>query len=337
MAGLRSAVYRTLVGVEKLVSATRVGRKLKRTSVASGVYRSIYKACKPAGTVTTTILGHKLHLDPGDLQITRCLLVYGEAWERQQTEIFVSLVRNGMAVVDVGANLGYYTLLAARAVGSQGRVYAFEPDPKNYALLCRNVQENGYANVVSVRKAISDRSGTARLHLSDENFGSHTLSERSKNGTVVEVETVSLDDYFADFSGQIGVLKIDAEGAEELILDGMTALLSRCPELILLTEFFPRAIQAFGRSPEKYVKRLHAYGFKMFSFYGAERAIHPVDLDHLPSLIEPLVGEGTQRDHVDLLCVRGDGLPQLEWLRSASQSSQSSPITTETQGTILRV
>ena len=80
-----------------------------------------------------------------------------------------------MTAVDVGANLGYYTLLFAELVGPKGQVYAFEPVPYNASLLNRSVRANGYTNVIAVAKAVSNATGATTLHLNAGNFGNHTI------------------------------------------------------------------------------------------------------------------------------------------------------------------
>jgi tRNA G37 N-methylase Trm5 len=76
------------------------------------------------------------------------------AWERDTVRLFERILRAGDVVVDIGAHVGYFTLIAARSVGPEGRVYAFEPDPENYALLVRNIELNGYQNIMPIQKAV---------------------------------------------------------------------------------------------------------------------------------------------------------------------------------------
>jgi FkbM family methyltransferase len=84
-----------------------------------------------------------------------------------------------MTVVDIGANIGYYSLIAAEPIGTDGKVYAFEPDPDNYALLVRNVELNGYRNVETVEKAVSSESGFVTLYIDRSNFGNRSLGKNN--------------------------------------------------------------------------------------------------------------------------------------------------------------
>jgi FkbM family methyltransferase len=251
----------------------------------------------------TSSWGHKLYVDPGDLGIARCLLVYNGVWEPMETETFVSLLKKNMVVVDIGANVGYYTLLAARCVGSGGKVFAFEPEPKNYGLLCKNVMENGYTNIVTVPSAVSDRNGTSRLFLCPKNSGAHNLSARWQEESSIEVNTVTLDQYFSNYEGHIDVVKIDAEGVEELIFDGMSQLLSRYPNLILFTELNPPVGEC---SPERYLQKLSTRGFRILELREQDQTIRAIDDDHLTELTQPLHDQGIIGAHADLICIRGD-------------------------------
>ncbi|MGA8153341.1 MAG: FkbM family methyltransferase [Terriglobales bacterium] len=257
--------------------------------------------------------GHKLYVDPGDLGIARCLLVYKGIWEPLETETFISVLKKDMVVVDVGANVGYYTLLAARSVGSGGKVFAFEPEPKNYELLCKNVNENGYTNVVTVPSAVSDRGGTNHLFLSANNSGAHNLSKRWQEATFVDVNTVSLDEYFCNYEGRIDVLKVDAEGAEELIFDGMSQLLKRYPNLILFTELNPPVM---GCSPERYLQKLSSQGFRILELREHDHTVRAIEMEGSAALTQQLHDPGIGGVHADLVCVRGQRPRELGWLCS---------------------
>ena len=125
------------------------------------------------------------------------------------------LLAPGDVCFDVGANVGFYTLLAARIVGPEGRVVAFEPHPENVAALERNVQANGLSNVVVVPKAVSAASGEARLAGGDR-ATAHLDADRGR-----PVETVSLDEFVAAWPALApAVVKIDVEGHELEVLEG---------------------------------------------------------------------------------------------------------------------
>ena len=105
-----------------------------------------------------------------------------DKYERATTDLLKDLLHPGMIFVDVGANIGYFSLLAANLVGTEGTVYAFEPEPGNHELLRKNIELNSYSNIVMIQKAVSNKSGSAPLFLSALDSGSHSLYSEAARG-----------------------------------------------------------------------------------------------------------------------------------------------------------
>ena len=192
--------------------------------------------------------------------------------ENLTTQIFKRVVKEGHTVVDAGANIGYFTLLAARLVGNKGKVYSFEPAPKNHEMLLKNIALNEYENVVPIQKAVSNTAGTVRLYLSSKDIGAHTIRQHHDKmqfdekefGEFVEVESVALDEFFDGKTHPIDVIKIDIEGSEMAALLGMDRIIRENQNLKMFIEFYPSAIREMGYSPEKLVdKLLNGYGFSI--------------------------------------------------------------------------
>jgi len=153
-------------------------------------------------------------------------------------------IRKGNTVLDVGAHVGEWTLLFSELVGESGRVIAFEPDPVARASLEKNLRMNGISNVQVEEKGVSDKAGKALL--AAERFGSGLSSivppqGRAKDHRVVEVETTTLDQYCETQGISPGWIKIDAEGAEPLILRGMRRLIRTVHPSVIL-EFHSDAL-----------------------------------------------------------------------------------------------
>lgn len=192
--------------------------------------------------------GHlEMFLNPADRVITPLLQAH-RIWEPEETRLFLESIGPGDTVIDVGANVGYYTLLASRIVGDAGRVYAFEPDPDSFAILQDNVRLLGADNVVAEQKALSDGPGTLKLYLADENKGDHRIFQvKGEDRPSVDVEAVAFDTYFAG-KGAVHFIKIDTQGAEAAIIKGMHKTL-RSPknrDLRLIIEFWPSGLAEFG-------------------------------------------------------------------------------------------
>jgi FkbM family methyltransferase len=184
-----------------------------------------------------------MYMDPEENASRAGAFLWSE-YEPATTAVLMEIVTDGDVVMDVGAHWGYFTLLAASLCGTHGRVFAFEPHPRNFALLTKNVEANGLTNVVAVQKAVSNRTGSARLFQTRVTVG-HSLCSpppewRLGGGSAEEaiaVDTVALDDFFARSSVEPRLIKVDIEGAEPLALAGMRCLVERNPLLVLITEF----------------------------------------------------------------------------------------------------
>lgn len=170
--------------------------------------------------------------------------------------LFTQCLEPGMTVLDLGAQVGYFSLLAARRVGPQGRVFAFEPDPRNYAGLRANVHPNGFERVVRpLRKVVADRCGSATFYLAGSSRSSSLLvrSDRECDGfCTVEVTTI---DAMPELQ-PVDIVKMDIEGAEPRALAGMAQTLRRNPDLVLFVEVNSSALRAAGTSPTAFVNVL---------------------------------------------------------------------------------
>ncbi|HKN62218.1 MAG TPA: FkbM family methyltransferase [Candidatus Acidoferrales bacterium] len=305
---LPGAKFRTLVQLRKFVARWGgVDRILKASPPLVSAYRKIYAWLRPRGTMTTWIRGHRLCLDLTDTVVVRSLLTSGE-WEQYETQIFAAAVQQGMVVVDIGANIGHYALEAARKVGPAGKVIAFEPEPHNFELLCRNIEANHYTNIQPVRKALSNARGVARLAISLDNFGAHHIDISEKSADFIEVETLTLDQYFDATSQRVDVIKMDVEGSEMHILEGLSGLLRANPNVILFTEFWPGAIRALGRDPGEFLRALTGWGFHLGILDQETAGIDSFPLDHGRQFVESLLRQDRGKCYVDLLCLRGDAV-----------------------------
>jgi len=206
----------------------------------------------------------RMLLDPTDPMVTK-RLVEERTWEPNETNWFLKRVHGGDVVVDIGANVGYYTLIASRLVGDEGRVYAFEPDPVAFSFLEKNVALNGSTNVVLEQKAASNEPGSLRLYLSEENKGDHRIFETEEKRKSVEIEAVALDDYFEGRESRIDFVKIDTQGAEAVIVDGMDRIIAGNQSIEVIIEFWPKALSQFGRDSDALLTKLDRAGFHFFS------------------------------------------------------------------------
>lgn len=260
------------------------------------------------------IQGSKMYVDVHyeSLGMRRTFQAYAfsRIHEPSTTRLFKEVVKQGDFVVDLGANIGYFTLLAAKLMGKKGKAYAFEPEPTNFGFLTKNIKLNGYNNIVANQKAVSDRQGKVRLYINPEDTGHHTIKQyegKSDDGRrFVEVDMIPLDDFFKGERHPIDVVKMDIEGAEMLALSGMDRVINENKNLKMFVEFYPTIIREMGSSPEEFAcELLEHYHFSMFvisdDYWGLkEKSIKIGSVDELVNICK---GE---QAHVNLFLEKGD-------------------------------
>ena len=209
-----------------------------------GFYLEGLRRAVPDGLVVVELESHDLIVDLADRGISRDLLLYGTR-EEKPARIFtqeiqsIATTEDQVVCLDVGANIGYYALLEADAV-DDGIVYAIEPVASNAALLRKNVRLNGYTDRVIVDEcAIGAAPGTGRLHLSDHsNLHSLSRPDDIESHSSIEVPVEPLDEYVTargHTPGAVNVVRMDLEGYETKVIQGMSAILAASgPTLIYL-------------------------------------------------------------------------------------------------------
>jgi FkbM family methyltransferase len=220
----------------------------------------------------------KTHEVP-DVYVSRYLRRDG-IWEPLATRSFLEPLRPGAVAVDVGANLGYYTVLAGAAVGAEGRVVAVEPEPRNAALLEENVRLNGFDDRVEiVAAAAGEAEGSTLLYLGEANLGDHRAFDSGDGRKAIEVPIVALDDLPA-LAGRVDLVKIDVQGAEAAVLRGARRLIERNRDhLVMLVEFWPQGIRLAGDDPAEVIAALE--GFRVWSIDEEAGALRPATREDL--------------------------------------------------------
>jgi FkbM family methyltransferase len=195
----------------------------------------------------------QLYLDENDtLQIAR-----RAKFEELETEVLLSYVQPHSTLLDIGANIGYYTVEVARKA-TFGKVISFEPDPANFALLQRNVALNQVKNTVLHNAAISDRAGHMRLYKHPFNTGDYRLYNDGDFKEFVDVPTLRLDDVITE---RVDMIKIDVQGFEYFAMKGAEQILKQYKPLIL-TEFWPRGLTNSGITAKAYLDLLKDNGYQ---------------------------------------------------------------------------
>lgn len=248
----------------RLVAIERLLREISMGNITARPHPAVYVGDHLA--VTRALNRFYIYVDTRDLALSPPLLLEGE-WEHGVTTFLLDLIKPGMTVVDVGANIGYFTLLAASLVGEKGIVYAFEPSPANFKLLQKNLIANWYTGRVRCFSiALLDQAGQRNLHMASSLPCNSSLFLAESAGApvhldeTVRVTTKALDEIVQD---PVDVIKIDAEGSEPFILEGMKVTLARSPGVQIVMEFNIQALQAAGKDPKEFLKRIETLGLKV--------------------------------------------------------------------------
>jgi FkbM family methyltransferase len=165
-------------------------------------------------------------------------------------------------ILDVGANIGWYSVLLDKKTSAHVSIYAFEPDPVNFDCLTYNILRNRCRNIQPFQKGISDQSETKTLYLyKSSNIGRHSMLEINR-GSTIEVETVTFDDFIEEEGldlTKIKFLKIDIEGYEYMAFQGGKQLLSHVP--FILAEFSPEYMRKGGMEPARLLQLLRSHRY----------------------------------------------------------------------------
>lgn len=190
--------------------------------------------------------------------------------EKELLRSFLGAIRPRDIVWDVGANIGLYSLFAARITDSTGRVIAFEPEPKTRKLLDRNIALNGIKGITVLPYALDKETGTKTLFPSaTPNPGSHSFVQRTDykvKQSGIQVNTFTGESLIRE--GLVPapqILKIDVEGAEMNVLRGMDSVLKESPPRMLLVEVHPNVLPLFGGHPDQVENLLRSWSFSKIS------------------------------------------------------------------------
>jgi FkbM family methyltransferase len=226
--------------------------------------------------------------------------------EPDTADFFYRFLRPGMVMYDVGAHIGEYTLLAAKLVGSSGRVHAFEPQAHLFPVLTESVRMNGFNHVELNCAAVSDRVGKIEFQVLNEPSMSSIRKQSSpaEPEQIVAVACTSLDIYGGDRQTKIDLIKIDVEGAEKFVFQGAIELLSLPPERspTWIFEYAPSGYADFGYPGEDVLSLLHLHGYEIWQYCGLGQ-------------IEPFNPDAPMEDVVNLVATknRTDLLKQLQF------------------------
>ncbi|MBN1397928.1 MAG: FkbM family methyltransferase [Bacteroidetes bacterium] len=219
-----------------------------------------------------------------------------------EIQVINSLLAKGQTVLDIGANIGFYTGIFSDIVGPGGKVHAFEPDVINYSHLSRTF--DGKNNVFLRQKAVSEKTETLKIYTSKLLNVDHRTYPIEQYESSYDIEAVSIDDYVAG-SFKIDFIKMDIQGNEVKSLRGMKKTLDDCKPVIL-TEFWPSGLKQAGDSANDFLSLVQSYGYLIYQLNnGAISDFHK-------EIIPELERKG-DFGYINVLLSRDNKIEQLSW------------------------
>ena len=228
------------------------GTGISKNKTIHKTYSYFTKQLKPE---FVEIDGLKYYLDDKD----SLGLSISQTHEKTETKIVKQIVKEGDIVIDVGAHIGYYTLIFAKIVGTKGKVFAFEANKKNFDILEKNVLKNNFKNVICENMIISDKIGKVQMYSLDSSTANRLFDEGGNDK--IEVDSITLDEYFKQQSKKINFIKLDIQGAEPLAIKGMNQIMENNSEIKIIQEWWPDGIKKFDIEPTEHIINLEKKGY----------------------------------------------------------------------------
>jgi len=179
-------------------------------------------------------------------------------WEPFETHLIMTLLEPGQVFVDVGANLGYFSVLAASCVGPGGKVFAFEPETDNFNLLRRNIEHNNLIGVIHAQKAgLSEHDEDAQLFLSDSNLGDHQVFDVEGGRNSADIRLLCGSHFLISRTPHVHFFKIDTQGSEWAVIQGLMSFLrGQSQPARILIELTPLSLRQAGASGRQLIETL---------------------------------------------------------------------------------
>jgi FkbM family methyltransferase len=262
----------------------------------------------------------KMVLYESDLDFSRQVKYLGNySTESLEAKVFEKYLKPGARILDLGANIGFYTLLASSKVGTSGHVIAVEPSPKNFKLINLSVEANSFSNVNTINAAVSDFVGKSFLHLSPYYNSEHSLfnfhysSGHVNNTNKISIDVTTVDKILEDSPDYtVDLIKMDIEGSESKTLSGMQRVLDENDHLVLITEFWPKGFENANSNPLDFLKKLEELNFKIHHIDEAKGHIYNVTADEMDNIMKNRMNTPSEKTktiqsggwYTNLLCSR---------------------------------
>ena len=223
-------------------------------------------------------------------------------WEAYESHLVCELLQPGKSFVDVGANIGYYSVLAAAAVGESGQVFAFEPEPANFSILKTKLAINGFEQVQAVNAGLAANDHAGKLYLSGDNWGDHQIFDRGETRQSTAITLLNGDSFLGDKCPRFDVLKIDTQGAEFQVISGLElSIRASLPNLHIIIEFWPFGLKQAGAHGHQLLDLLVSFKLPIWMIDHIDHSLHPCTEAELRSWVDALDAEPDNEGFFNLL------------------------------------
>ena len=214
-----------------------------------------------------------LYLNPNDPVVSGA--IFFNVYEKCESKFLKSICFEGMSVLDIGANIGFYTAIFSQFAKETGVVVAIEPDKESFKYLSKSINFFDYKNVLSFPVAASDTKQRLPLFISKENRGDNRLYSKDLKRDSIMVDCLTVDELLkTNKIESLDLIKIDVQGYEPKVLNGMRNIVNASKALIILSEFWPQGILEAGENPKEYLKMLRNMQFKLFELKRNASLVH---------------------------------------------------------------
>lgn len=276
---IKRIIFTQLLKAERILA----NRGLGRIPGVQALKRIIMDVAAPKQRIVKQVGGFKIWLNPHDLGIARELLGAGE-YEKYEIELFRASVKPGMVLLDVGANIGIYSLAAAQQTCDRASIFAFEPEPSVMAMLRDNIQLNGYRSIIPIDKALADKRQVLKLNVDKANFGKHSLVVTSSADLQIEIQAMTVDEFVREHNlARVDLIKLDVEGAEGMVFAGAMHTIARFGPVIFM-EYTPDWLVRAGTDTRQLFAGLERLGYRVDLIDTREHRLRRVDYAELERL-----------------------------------------------------
>ncbi len=250
----------------------------------------------PSFCTTLNIPGfdHSLRLQthgPGELVSE--FVLKDKLWEAYETQLLLKNLKAGQTLLDIGANIGYYSLVASKILGEDGKIIAIEPESSNFELLAHNIENNQLSNVEAFNVGLGQTTESIDFFTSPQNRGDHRAFDFDGDREKTSIKIINGDELVKD--QPINFIKIDTQGFEYEIIRGLKHTISKNRQgLKMILEFWPFALRQNGASADSLLDEIEAYDFTIHVIDHIQHQLKPTSVPKLRELCRNELTEGKQ-------------------------------------------